>query len=363
MTEEIYKKLLTEFAILPKKNSNPTIMEICQMGGDRFEERCSQILKFYLNPSSPHELKGVFIDSFLELMNCVNLNYSIQSVKVITEDTTMDNKRIDLLVEADSFVMAIENKIGAKLYNPLESYVRYVNTKYKGKEHKFFIVLSARNVTDTSELRKLYSHGYYYVNYQQLFTIVKKNLGDYLFNCNQTYLLFLLDFIRTIENKFYNIHMEKNRFFFYNRSQIEELINEYNAFKDAISNAQKENIADIQFIVNQKTNAEWWKYQGWDLGISFNKESHLIGIESSYRDATYENPLGDFHIYITVWKENCFYPYEEELRKKFPNCFIDKIEGRVYLHLPVIKGNDHDIIASKLAEYYFYMKDLTSRIK
>ena len=54
---------------------------------------------------------------------------------------------------------------------------------------------------------------------------------------------------------------------------------------------------------------------------------------------------------------------KEELRKKFPDCFIDRTQGRVYLHLPVIKGNDHDVIAEKLSEYYFYMKDLTSRIK
>lgn len=116
-------------------------------------------------------------------------------------------------------------------------------------------------------------------------------------------------------------------------------------------------------IVNQKTNAEWWKYQGWDLGISFNDNGNRIGIESSYSDETVDNPLGDFHIYITVWKEKCFNPYEEELRKKFPDCFIDRTQGRVYLHLPVIKGNDHDVIAEKLSEYYFYMKDLTSRIK
>ena len=54
---------------------------------------------------------------------------------------------------------------------------------------------------------------------------------------------------------------------------------------------------------------------------------------------------------------------EEELKKKFPDSFIDKTQGRVYLHLPVIKGNDHDLIATKLTEYYFYMKDLTDRIK
>lgn len=362
MTEEIANRLLNDFSILPKKNTDPTFMEICQMGGDRFEERCSQILKFYFNPCAAHGLKGLFIDSLLELMQCTDY-YSIKSAKVTTEEFTTDNKRIDIIVETDSFVMAIENKIGARLYNPLESYVQHINTKHKGKPHKFFIVLSVKNVTDVSELKRMHSCGYHYVNYQQLFTVIKKNLGNYILNCNQSYLFFFMDFIRTIENKYYNTHMEMNRFFFNNKLQIEELINEYNAFKESILNRQRENIAQIQMIINQKTNAEWWKYQGWDLGISFNDHSNRIGIESSYRDETLDNPLGDFHIYITVWREECFYPYEEELKKKFPDSFIDKTQGRVYLHLPVIKGNDHDFIANKLSEYYFYMKDLTDRIK
>lgn len=362
MEEEIYKKVLNDFAIFPKRNTSPTFMEICQMGGDRFEERCSQIFKFYFNPNAPHELKGLFINSLLEIMQNDELNYCLQSVRVITEDTTNDNKRIDIIVETDSFVMAIENKIGAKLYNPLESYVEHINTKYKDQK-SFFIILSARNINDISELRKIQALGYRYINYQQLFTVVKRNIGDYISNCNQSYLIFLMDFIRTIENKFYNTHMEMNRFFFNNRFQIEELINEYNAFKESILNIQRENISDILLIVNQKTNAVWWKYQGWDLGISFNDDGNRIGIESSYSDETFDNPLGDFHIYITVWKEKCFNPYEEELRGKFPDCFIDRTQGRVYLHLPVIKGNDHNVIAERLSEYYFYMKDLTSRIK
>ena len=34
---EVFNALLEKFLSLPKTNSNPTFMEICQMGGDRFE--------------------------------------------------------------------------------------------------------------------------------------------------------------------------------------------------------------------------------------------------------------------------------------------------------------------------------------
>ena len=49
---KVFNTLLQKFLSLPKMNSNPTFMEICQMGGDRFEERCSQILRFFLTPNA-----------------------------------------------------------------------------------------------------------------------------------------------------------------------------------------------------------------------------------------------------------------------------------------------------------------------
>lgn len=362
---EHYQKLLNEFEKLPKSNNSPTFMDICQMTGDRFEERCSQVLRFYLNPMGQHKLYGLFLNSLLELLDLPECRYNLQTVRVITEDTTDDNKRIDITVVADDFVIAIENKIGAELYNPLDSYVKHIQSHYKEKERKVFVVLSARKITDCREVKKMQVHGYKYINYQMLFSVIKSNLGTYATDCNQTYLTFLFDFIRTIEKRYYNSNMEIKRFFFNNRNSIDNLIYEYNAFKEDILKTQKENIADLRINVSQKTGADWWAYQGWDLGISFNEDTNRIGIESSFSDETFDNQLGDFHIYITVWNKKHFYPYEEELKRLFPDCPIDyeSVNNRVYLHLPVITGNDHEEIASRLSEYYFIMKDVTERIK
>lgn len=65
---EQYKNLLSAFSSLPKSNTNPTFMDICQMGGDRFEERCSQILRFFLTPSAAHNFNGLFLSSLLEII-------------------------------------------------------------------------------------------------------------------------------------------------------------------------------------------------------------------------------------------------------------------------------------------------------
>ena len=87
-----YQKLLKNFAYLPKPNTHPTFMDICHMGGDRFEERCSKVLQFYFSPLAPHKLRGLFLDSLLELL-AINNNYTIQNVRVNTEETTEERKR------------------------------------------------------------------------------------------------------------------------------------------------------------------------------------------------------------------------------------------------------------------------------
>ena len=359
-----FRKLLEDFKSLPKTNSNPTFMDICQMGGDRFEERCSQVLRFYLNPNGEHKMKGLFLNSLLELLGESNIYGNHRNVKVLTEEMTYDRKFIDITVVSDDFVIAVENKIGAELYNPLDSYVNYINSEYKKVSSKYFVVLSVRKITDSGEIQKMNTFGYKYINYQDLFACVKKNFGFFVADCDQSYLTFLLDFIRTIENRYYNNNMEKKRFFYDNQESIESLIKEFNSFKGEILQLHKEHISDIKNRVIQITGAEWWVYQGWDLGIDFNRESNRLGIESSFGDGSFDNPLGDFHIYITVWNKKHFFPYEEKLKEAFPNCSIDyDVDGRVFLYLPTIKGANHDEIAQKLAYYYSIVKRITNELK
>lgn len=365
---ERYKNLLSAFVSLPKSNTNPTFMDICQMGGDRFEERCSQILKFFLTPSMPHNFNGLFLSSLLEIIGHEELNFSNKTTQVLTEEMTDDRKFIDLTILADDFVLAIENKIGADLYNPLDSYVNHIKSTYKNVSTHLFVVLSVRRIVDEAEIRKMSEAGYMYVNYEDLFNTVKSKLGYYALDADQSYLTFLIDFIRTIENRYYSNKMELRRFFYdkNNGEIIENLIHEYESFKQGILSLQKEQIAVLKTRICDRTNAAWWVYQGWDLGISFNDNGHRLGIESSFNDSTIDNPLGNFHIYITVWKKKDFAPYESYLKKEYPECKIDynAVDGsRIFLHLPVIEGNNSDEIIDKLAECYNVIKTITDMVK
>lgn len=362
-----FKKIIHDFSYLPKPNIEPSFMDICHMSGDRFEERCSQILQFYFSPLAPHKLRGLFLDTLLELLN-MNDIYTIQNVKVKTEESTEDRKRIDITIIADDFVIAIENKIMADVYNPLESYKRHIEKTYTHKSNKKLVLLSVKKITHSTELKRISDNGFIYINYTDLFSAIKNNIGNYMMDCNHKYLTFLFDFICTIEKKYINNNMEIKQFFFNNRKTVEELVEQYNAFKEEIFIRQCEKISEIEKLVKQKTNANWWIFQKWDLGISLNDKTNRIGIECSFRDETLENPIGDFHIYITVWKREHFTPYEAELRKAFgENIDYHSVHNRVYQHLPIIKGpideSKIDEIVDKLVDIYTQLKDISDRIK
>lgn len=356
-----FKAILADFDSLPKINTNPTFMDICQLGGDRFEERCSQILRFYLDPKGQHNLKTLLLTSLLEVMHKADLHFSPSCTKVMTEEMTDDRKYIDITVVSDSMVIAIENKIGASLYNPLDSYVKYIERKYSEKETKLFVVLSVKRITDNAELEKMREHGYVYINYRTFFTAVKRNLGSFALDADQAYLTFLLDFIRTIENRYFNRNMELKKFFYDNRKDINRLIWHYENFKNEILQMRKERIAVYKPLVCAETGAEWWVYQGWDLGISFNNDKHRIGIESSFKDGTFDNPLGTFRIYITVWRKSHFFTYEHELKKAYPGCHIDydACDGtRVFLHVAALPPDNTQTIIFTLSNTYNTLKSI-----
>ncbi len=361
-----FKQILAEFDSLPKINTNPTFMDICQLGGDRFEERCSQILRFYLDPNGPHNLKSLLLKSLLETMQKTDIHFSQSCTKVLTEEMTEDGKYIDITVVSDSMVIAIENKIGANLYNPLDSYVRYINSNYSDKADKLFVVLSVKRITDPAELHKMRDNGYLYINYSNLFTAIKGNLGSFALDADQAYMTFLLDFIRTIENRYFNRNMELKKFFYDNRSEINRLIWHYDNFKNEIHQMRKEKIASYKSLICSRTQANWWIYQGWDLGISFNDKKDRIGIECFFKDGTLDNPLGMFTINITVWKKSHFFTYEQDLKEAFPESHIDydACDGsRVFLHVTVLTPENTDSIIEALSNTYATVKRIVELYK
>ena len=356
-----FQLIIDGFAKLPKKDATPTFMEICKYPYSRFEEVCSRVLQFYFDPKAGHKFGNLWLASLLHALNDSRF-CDTEEVNVITEENA-DGKRVDLTIVSRDFVIGIENKTTADVYNPLDIYREYIRDTYKGKECKL-LVLSVKPITDFWTRKKLIDCGFESLTYRDLFRAVRESLGGYIADCNQAYLTYMLDFMKTIDNMDDSSSRMENDFFFRHKGGIEELIVQFNAYKERILFVQREQISILRQRVSDATGCNWWAYQGWDLGLDFNEKWHRIGIESSY-EADKNDPCAFFHIYVTTWDMKDWFPYKDIVQERFPeHVFLDEYnENRSYLHLPVISGNDPEKIVGALKRTFDIMVEIVSQIK
>lgn len=357
----LYKKILDQFNCIPVKDRQKSFMEICKYPGCRFEEVCSRILRFFFDPNEVHRMSDLWITS---LFSALGQEYNPLQNKVLrtSVEEYAFGKRIDLLIDCEDSVIAIENKILAALYNPLDIYSEYLKTIAPKKNH-VKIVLALKPMKDVRSLKLMKDNGFYFLTYRDLFDHIKKNLGSYLSYCQQNFVTQLFDFINTIENMENSNSKIETDFFYENKEIIERLIEQYNVFKNNIWDEQCRNISMLEQRISECTGEKWWVYQDWDLGTEFNFKNSRIGIESSYEDFL-RNPCGKFHIYITTWNKEDWNPYKNIILEKFPNNILldENNPKRVYLHLPIIQGNDHDQIISALSNAYEILRELEREI-
>jgi hypothetical protein len=91
-----FDKLIREFEILPKRISETTFMNICKHSGSRFEEICSRILAFYLQPSNEHGLKDLVLSSFFELVPKKDQFYSCKEKIFVETEVYIEGKFLDI---------------------------------------------------------------------------------------------------------------------------------------------------------------------------------------------------------------------------------------------------------------------------
>ena len=366
-----YSELLRKFAKVPKNEREMTFLELCHYPGERFEEICSRILEFLFIPNNIHGFRDLWFKSLCLVLK-VECDDAFE-MKARTEEFTFGSeqekgKKIDIILETPTLVIAIENKIGADLYNPLDIYKEHIDKTYT-KLHKKCIVLTAHKLSN-EEQKRATDNGFEIVLYKKLFEIVRGLLGKYVSSCNQKYLSFMLDFMMTVENRM-NImeRTELNNFFFKNKEEIETMLKYYREWEKDLRNTQYDSLFQIKNRIIEKTNGQWWIYQDWDLGISFMDNSqYRIGIESEFKP-TKDDPIGEFHIYITTWNIKCWAPYKDAVLSKYPiddEHILDEgannSYNRVYYHMPVIRRIDYkeneyiNEIVKCLEEYFLFLK-------
>lgn len=355
-----FNHLIKEFELLPQSLYETTFMNICRHSKSRFEEICSRILAFYLQPSNEHGLSDLIISSFFDIIQNDNQFIFYKEQISVNTEVYIEEKSLDILVKGVSFALGIENKINAEVYNPLHIYKKLIEQSH---ENNYKVVLSVREIKKEYELKNIKENGFTILYYKDLFQAIKNNIGNYYSNANSKYITFLYDFINTLENmsKSTIINDPQSLFFFENSSKIDKLIVEYNNHKERILNIQKSSIATLKEEISNKTSVNWWTYQEWDLGYnSFDSNKPKIGIESNYEVHSHD-PLKVFRIYITTWDLKSWYYYEADILKKYnrDKYTLDlNSRNRAYLHMDIIKNNDQELIINKLYEYYAFLKEL-----
>ena len=364
--EELTGKLqtiLNDFSKIPKINTEPTWMEICRYPQSRFEEVCSRVLAFYLNPNAEHEMKDLWLSALLSAIGKSDYYDYRHNIKVNIEESA-DGKRIDITIVSDDYVIAIENKITANLYNPLDIYKKHVSKVYPDKK-QVLVVLSMKPILNT---RSLTENGFLRCSYSDLFKEVNSSIGNYISSANQKYLTFMIDFMKTINNlNSANTQIEYD-FFSKNRETIDELIKRYESYKAKIFSDQTEAIAQLKDTMNRLTGADWWAWQNWDLGVTFNEKSHRIGIEAHFEEEG-GNPVARFNVCITTWRKDDWIPYKEAVLNDFAdyNPIVDESctgrnSNRVFVWIYCNTDGNLDAIVNKLKEIYDKLPRRTSNI-
>lgn len=184
-----YQRILARFAQLPpSQQPAPTFLEIA--GYPHLENVASNILRFFLEPQGEHNLKGLVLESLLLLLNAPTPITSFAEVR--REVTTQRGNRIDLVIESETCIVGIENKIYHGVHNDLADYWTYLVTQSRGRT-PYGVLLSLHVPPSTVPL-----HNFHVITYKQLLNHIDARLGEANDLTLEPYTVFLSDWMQTM---------------------------------------------------------------------------------------------------------------------------------------------------------------------
>jgi len=190
---ENFEELLDEFKQLPGRVERPrTFMEIA--GYPHYENVCSNILKFFMDPEEPHGLKTLVLDALASAAGIDVAEGSMSSnVSVDREISTNAGNRIDILITSDTHAILIENKIYANANNPFGDYAAYLDRVANGRnKRKILLTLYPTNAGS--------NWGFTNLTHEEFVDQIRSLLGHYVSSANARHLTMFLNFLNTLEN-------------------------------------------------------------------------------------------------------------------------------------------------------------------
>lgn len=259
--------LLMEFESLPKINRSESIFDIA--GYPHYENVASNILAFFINPNNEHGLSQLMLSSLLHLAAGDETEQT--NVQVSRETYTLGGGRLDILVETDNQLIGIENKIYHHLSNDLEDYGHSLHEWAKGNQLSVVkIILGLKKQHE--------SFGFTSITYSDFFSVVKARLGNYVTTSSQKWLLYLIDFINTLErlNGDAMEFADNDKFFIENEDRVNSLLGARNKFLSKL-NAKVRQLSEE--IEQPELCDKQWIYAKFCLVHDFNLSGNLIAFD------------------------------------------------------------------------------------
>ena len=320
---ENFKELLDEFKELPDRvECPPTFMEIA--GYPHYENVCSNILAFFMDPEEGHSLGNLMLDALVSTAKIDASEGNISSsVSVDREVITDAGNRIDLLITSDDHAILIENKIYANVSNPFDDYSAYIDRIADGRvKHKLLLT-----VFPTDEGSRW---GFANLTYDEFIYQIRAILGHYVSSADTRYLTIFLDFLGTLEHLQRGSRMNSQfvELLAQRQEEAEELFYELTRFKGELRkkvSALRERIDVTKYQnVDQSLYRERTSLYD-DLVTNISVSNNLVVcVEASIFPNGWE---------VWIWPSEGTYSELKDLLNKFEIPFEEnEADGGVYHH-------------------------------
>lgn len=209
---------------IPKIKGKPkTFLGIAKQ--PHYENVLSNIYAFYFRVNEVHKFKDLFVVSLLECIKESKIGIkkenlqSFSNFRVKTESLTIKGGRIDVLLTNEEQAIIIENKVYHHLNNNLCDYWLSARVQEDDDANKIGIILSLQSISNIK-------HPHFInITHLQLLNKVMHNLGNYLLEAEDKYIVFLKDFYQNIINLTQPFMNENDfNFYFENQQKINNLI-------------------------------------------------------------------------------------------------------------------------------------------
>ncbi len=335
-------KLLDDFRELPGRVEHPrTFMEIA--GYPHYENVCSNILAFFMDPKETHGLETLILDALASAGNIATADEGVGgNVSVEREVITDAGNRIDILIESDDRAILIENKIYAGVSNPFEDYTVYLNRRTPEGRAQHKLLLTLYPTSEGSEWC------FMNLTYTEFVGEIRSLLGRYVSRADTRHLTIFLDFLNTLENLQRGTRMDQKfvEFLAERGDDVQSLFNGLKSFRAEMRSKVREleSLIDLEGFENIEAHDAW---RGDTVSMSDNLYQHirvaddlLVGID------THLNPHGwEIQVFardrgdpskLRALLESLKIPFEEEERNGYKR-FIHNDHFAVVAHLVLFK--------------------------